>query len=98
MLISTFMTLFAITLLLTFVVVVAAMLWLSYCKRRQRHGKHGLTGMCHEIGGTVCSSCAGLADSQPRSSCRRPGGEEKTSPAALDREIGGGRRGGKEEH
>jgi hypothetical protein len=90
MLIAAFMTIFAITLLLTFVVVVAAMLWLSYCKRHQRHGKHGLTGMCHESGGTVCSTCAGLADARSQRSCRDKGGEEKTSSAAFAREIGNG--------
>jgi hypothetical protein len=89
MLIAAFMTLFATTLFLTFVVVVAAMLWLSYCKRRQRHGKHGLTGMCHESGGTVCNSCA-VTDARSQGSCRGQGQATKTSSTALASEVDSG--------
>lgn len=98
MLIPVFMTLFAITLILTFVVVVAAILGLSYCKRQQRHGKHGLTGMCHDSGGAVCSSCAGLVGTRSQVSCQGKGGGGKTPSAAFTRESeDSGRRGGEGE-
>lgn len=52
------MTTFILTLIISFGLLLAAMLTLSYCKRRQSRTKHGLTGMCHQTGGAMCSSCS----------------------------------------
>jgi hypothetical protein len=88
MLIKSHMVTFAMTLLITFMVIVAAILWLSYCKRHQRHGKHGLTGMCHESGGTVCSSCAGTAAALSERGCHGKG-DGGTAPAVAAGRAGG---------
>lgn len=97
MLIPCHMMTFTITLLLTFLIMVFAMLWLSYSKRRQRHGKHGLTGMCHESGGTMCGSCAGTAMSRSPGACRGMPSAQEVEPAVssakIDTPEGHGRQG-----
>lgn len=75
------MTTFAATLVISFIVIVGAMFWLSHSKRRHRHGKHGLTGMCHEDGGAVCNSCAGLASVPSQGACRGGGTAGEKAPA-----------------
>ncbi len=51
------MTLFLITLLLTFVLFGGAVFCINYCKsRKPRNGKHQLTGMCHRSGDVSCCS------------------------------------------
>lgn len=72
MLIGTVMTTFLFTLLLSFVVVVAVMFLVSYCKGR-RSGKHGLTGMCHKSGGAACCSCSEAGQALPRGGAKIPG-------------------------
>ncbi|MBU1567594.1 MAG: hypothetical protein KJ630_18455 [Proteobacteria bacterium] len=52
------MTTIFLTLIFYFVLLLAAIFTLSYCKRRQSATKHGLTGMCHKTGGAMCSSCS----------------------------------------
>lgn len=51
---TTFLGLFLITLL----VMVGGCLIINFCKRRTRKTSHGLTGMCHETGGKMCSCCS----------------------------------------
>ncbi|EKD38713.1 MAG: hypothetical protein ACD_75C00632G0001 [uncultured bacterium] len=51
------MTTFLLTLAITFVLLLTAGVTISYCKRRQSATSHGLTGMCHETGGTMCGCC-----------------------------------------
>jgi len=48
---------FILTFSLTFGLLLAAIFTLSYCKRRQNKTRHGLSGMCHKTGGTMCASC-----------------------------------------
>ncbi len=43
---------------ITFCLLLFIAFLVSYCKRRQRKTPHGLTGMCHQNGGTMCSSCS----------------------------------------
>jgi len=47
--------------LLLFSLTICAFLgfaWLLiFCRRRLRRSRHGLTGMCHDTGGTMCPSC-----------------------------------------
>lgn len=52
------LTPFIVTLLFTFCGFVVTALLISYCKRRQNRTRHGLTGMCHKSGGTMCGSCS----------------------------------------
>ena len=46
-----------LTLIAAFVIISAAALLINYCRRKLRKTPHGLTGMCHKTGGTLCSSC-----------------------------------------
>jgi len=46
-----------LTLIISFAAFVIIALFLNYCRRRLRKTPHGLTGMCHRNGGTMCSSC-----------------------------------------
>jgi len=48
-----FLLLFAIT----FSTIVAAGLVINFCRRRASRTNHGLTGMCHKSGGSMCSCC-----------------------------------------
>jgi hypothetical protein len=72
------MTTFILTLAISFVLLLSAGLLVSCCKRRQAATSHGLTGMCHESGGTMCGSCSSrLLDSpgkpsRQNNSCRPP--------------------------
>lgn len=45
-------------LLITFVTLCGAGLIINYCKKRAARTRHGLTGMCHESGGEMCSCCS----------------------------------------
>lgn len=46
-----------LTLIISFAAFMIIALFLNYCRRRLRKTPHGLTGMCHQNGGTMCSSC-----------------------------------------
>ncbi len=52
------MKIFILTACIAFITIVAYALLINWSKRRLRKTPHGLTGMCHKSGGTVCSSCA----------------------------------------
>ena len=52
------MTTFLTTLAITLVLFCGAALLFNFARRRVRKTSHGLTGMCHESGGTMCCSCA----------------------------------------
>jgi len=52
------MTDIILILILTFSLLLFTAVLISYCKRRQNKTPHGLTGMCHQSGGTMCSSCS----------------------------------------
>ncbi len=52
------MTTYIPLLLLTFLIMLCAAGIINFAKKRQRTGKHKLTGMCHKSGGTTCSSCS----------------------------------------
>ncbi|MBW1635750.1 MAG: hypothetical protein JRJ68_05680 [Deltaproteobacteria bacterium] len=54
----TFISTFTVVLAITFPLLLATALLINYCKRRQHRTSHGLTGMCHKSGGTMCSSCS----------------------------------------
>jgi len=45
-------------IILTFSLLLFTAILISYCKRHQNKTPHGLTGMCHKSGGTMCSSCS----------------------------------------
>ncbi len=49
---------FLFTLGITFSLLLVTVILISYCKRRQNRTRHGLTGMCHESGGTMCGCCS----------------------------------------
>lgn len=49
---------FFLLLLISFCLVLALILFLSFAKRRQGRTRHGLTGMCHESGGEMCGCCS----------------------------------------
>ncbi len=48
---------FLLTLFITFVAISLVAFLINYCRRRLRKTPHGLTGMCHKSGGTICSTC-----------------------------------------
>jgi hypothetical protein len=48
---------FILTLIISFVAFVIIALYLNHSRRRLRKTKHGLTGMCHQNGGAMCTSC-----------------------------------------
>lgn len=51
------MSAYLLPLIITFCVIVMFALFLNFCRRRLRKTPHGLTGMCHKDGGTMCASC-----------------------------------------
>jgi preprotein translocase subunit SecG len=68
------MATFILTLTITFSLLLITVVLLSYCKRRQNRTSHGLTGMCHESGGTMCGCCSSQllkhsADAEKTSGC-----------------------------
>jgi preprotein translocase subunit SecG len=52
------MTIFILTLAITFSLLLLTAVLISYCKRRQNRTSHGLTGMCHKSGGAMSSCCS----------------------------------------
>jgi len=48
---------FLLLFTITFSILVAAGLVINFCRRRANRTNHGLTGMCHKSGGTMCSCC-----------------------------------------
>jgi hypothetical protein len=61
------MTNFLFLLSITFTVVISAGLVINYCKRRAAATSHGLTGMCHKNGGSMCSCCGTKYTASPGS-------------------------------
>lgn len=51
---------FIYSLVITFAFLLAVVCIISYSKRKQAETHHGLTGMCHESGGAMCSCCSAL--------------------------------------
>ena len=51
------MTDLILTVSITFLLILFTAVLISYCKRRQSRTRHGLTGMCHQSGGTMCNTC-----------------------------------------
>jgi len=51
---QTFLVIFAIT----FAVFAIAAFVINFCKRKVSRTNHGLTGMCHKDGGTMCCCCS----------------------------------------
>lgn len=51
-------TQFLLTGIIAFIVLAGIGLFLDFCRRRLRKTGHGLTGMCHKNGGTICTTCA----------------------------------------
>ena len=74
---NTLMTTFILTLIISFGLLLAAIFTLSYCKRRQSKTNHGLTGMCHQTGGAMCSSCSDMLQFHGRKNLR---GKSKSQP------------------
>lgn len=56
------MYIFFMTLMITFPLLLGAALLINYCRKRVGRTRHGLTGMCHQSGGTMCGSCASNID------------------------------------
>jgi hypothetical protein len=52
------MTIFILTLIITFSLLLLTAVLISYCKRRQNRTSHGLTGMCHKSGGAMNGCCS----------------------------------------
>jgi hypothetical protein len=46
-----------LTLIIAFGVIFFFVYFFTFCRRRIRKTPHGLSGMCHKDGGTICSSC-----------------------------------------
>lgn len=61
----TTITTFIITLIIAFFLMLTMGLLVNYCKRRQSRTSHGLTGMCHQTGGTMCGSCSSQLQDPP---------------------------------
>lgn len=64
---------FLLLFFLTIFVFIGFAWLIIFCRRRLRHSRHGLTGMCHDSGGTMCSSCRQSTGNSPS----KPG---ETSP------------------
>lgn len=54
-----------LTVTITFLLILFTAVLISYCKRRQNRTRHGLTGMCHQSGGTMCSNCSSQLQNGP---------------------------------
>ena len=52
------MKIFLITTIITCLTLVLVGLLVNFCRRRLAKTPHGLSGMCHQKGGAICSSCA----------------------------------------
>jgi len=63
---------FLVLLIISFFLVMAMILVLSFAKRRQERTSHGLTGMCHESGGEMCGCCS-AAYSTDKKTCNPTG-------------------------
>ncbi len=64
---TTLITTFLIILAISFSLMLSTAALISYCKRRQNRTPHGLTGMCHQTGGTMCGTCSSqLHDTIPK--------------------------------
>lgn len=61
------MTNYLLLLTITFAVLISAALIINFCKRRAAATSHGLTGMCHKSGGTMCSCCGSKLAASSRS-------------------------------
>ncbi|KAB2887943.1 MAG: hypothetical protein F9K32_18250 [Desulfobulbaceae bacterium] len=48
---------FLLLIMFTFPLLLIVACMLSFSRRKLRHTRHGLTGMCHSSGGTMCCSC-----------------------------------------
>ena len=46
-----------LTIGIAFFLFLTFALLLNYCRRKLRKTPHGLTGMCHKTGETMCTSC-----------------------------------------
>lgn len=46
-----------LTFIICFIFFVGIVFFLNYSRGRIRKTRHGLTGMCHQTGGTMCSTC-----------------------------------------
>jgi apolipoprotein N-acyltransferase len=51
--------------LITFAVLLAFAWLFIFCRRRLNRTRHGLTGMCHQSGGAMCSTCGTALREQP---------------------------------
>lgn len=49
---------FLLLFLITFPVLAGCALLINFCRRRVGRTRHGLTGMCHSSGGSMCGCCA----------------------------------------
>lgn len=56
---------FILSLVVAFFLFLATAVLISYCKKREGRTRHGLTGMCHQSGGQMCSSCSSQIESDP---------------------------------
>ena len=65
------MTTFILFLFLTFSIILATAVLISYCKKRQSKTNHGLTGMCHKSGGAMGSCCSAKMFEGKKSSCTK---------------------------
>jgi hypothetical protein len=52
------MSFFLFYFFITFFTLAGVGLFINFCRRRLRKTSHGLTGMCHKDGGTMCCSCS----------------------------------------
>lgn len=48
---------FLLLIMFTFPLLLIVACMISSSRRKLRRTKHGLTGMCHSSGGTMCCSC-----------------------------------------
>ena len=52
---------YLLTLLITTLTILLVGLLINFCRKRLAKTPHGLSGMCHQTGGEMCSSCGGNA-------------------------------------
>ena len=54
-----------LTVSISFLLILFTAILISYCKRRQSRTRHGLTGICHQSGGTMCNNCSSQLQQNP---------------------------------
>ena len=68
------MKILLLTLIITFLTIIMVAWLINFCRKRLAKTPHGLSGMCHQKGGKVCSSCMESSGNETRETATK--GEE----------------------